>query len=125
MLGDPERLDEGRQDVKPRAVVPKRLFDILEHRAVVKAARVPGQRFLPVIVSVPFVDGDAVIPDGCEPDDGRAAEHRYRDQDLRIKMAASPHELHAHTSNFLRQPRPYPLIEADVPQKNPAVSGGV
>ena len=44
-VSKPKRLHEGREHLKPGAVVPKRLFDVCEYRAIVEAAcQVSGER---------------------------------------------------------------------------------
>ena len=73
-VGDLERLHEGREHVKPWAVVPQREFHGFEMRAVGKAARVPGERLWTVIVRIELIDGDPVIGCGCQSHDSDCAE---------------------------------------------------
>ena len=60
-VGKIKRLEIGREHVKPRPVVPKRKFDGLEVRAVLEAARVPGERLGAVVVGVELINGQPIV----------------------------------------------------------------
>ena len=79
-----ERLDERRQHVKPRAVIPRREFDGFEMRSVREAAGVPSERFGAVIVSIEFVYADTVVGRGGNADHRRAGQQRDCQQKFEI-----------------------------------------
>ncbi len=61
-VGQLQRLEEGREDLMPGAVVPEKRLYGLEVRAIGAAARIPGQRLWAIVVGVEFVDGEPVVP---------------------------------------------------------------
>jgi hypothetical protein len=73
MPGDVERLDERGQNLKPGAVIPKRLFNVVEHPSIVEAARIPGECFHAVLIGIPLIECDPVIPQSGKPNDHGAA----------------------------------------------------
>jgi len=87
-VGEVERLDIGREHLKPRPVIPKRKFDDLEVGAVHKAARVPGERLGTVIVAIELVDGKPVVGDRRKPHHQHGAQQGRSGDDLGIDCTA-------------------------------------
>src|SRR5216683_1729555 len=83
-VGEIERLDIGREHVKPRTIIPKREFDGLELGTVGEAAGVPGQGLRAVIVGVELVDREPVVGGRPKPHHQRRANERDGPDDLRI-----------------------------------------
>jgi hypothetical protein len=77
-VGDVERLDIGREHLKPRPVIPKRKLDGFEVGAVLETARIPGERLGTVVVGIELIDRKPVIDGRCKSQNQRCAQQGRR-----------------------------------------------
>jgi hypothetical protein len=90
-VGEVERLDIGREHLKPRPVIPKRKFHGLEVGAVHKTAGVPGERLGTVVVGIELIDGKSVVGGRRKPHHQHGAQQGRRGHVLGIDCTARLH----------------------------------